>query len=116
MKKGRKVLSSKARRRQEKGYDKALAVMEKTAVKVEKSKGQLKAVHARRKTWDEINKENEKLSKVRPVVEVKDGVTNGWETDEDMDDAEAEQPEAAAALPDDPLPEPQTNDVEDEIL
>ncbi|KAL1871048.1 hypothetical protein VTK73DRAFT_2283 [Phialemonium thermophilum] len=47
--------SSKARRRQEKGIDRAEAVMERTAKKIQKSKGQARKIQARRKTWDEIN-------------------------------------------------------------
>ncbi|KAM7201726.1 Alb1 domain containing protein [Naviculisporaceae sp. PSN 640] len=50
-------LSSKARRRQEKSMDRAEAVMDRTAKKVEKSKGQAKVIYSRRKTWEEINSE-----------------------------------------------------------
>ncbi|KAK3378196.1 Alb1-domain-containing protein [Podospora didyma] len=51
------VLSFKARRRQEKNMDKAEAVMDRTAKKVERSKGQAKVIFSRRRTWDEINKQ-----------------------------------------------------------
>ncbi|KAL2157205.1 hypothetical protein VTH06DRAFT_6341 [Thermothelomyces fergusii] len=57
-KSGRKaVLSSKARRRREQSMSRAEAVMDRTAVKIQKSKGHAKVIHARKKTWDEINKE-----------------------------------------------------------
>lgn len=35
----------------------AEVIMDRTAVKIQKSKGHAKAIHARKKTWDEINKE-----------------------------------------------------------
>jgi hypothetical protein len=57
-KSGRKaVLSSKARRRQLKSIDRAEAVMDRTAVKVQKSISQAKTINARKKGWDEINRE-----------------------------------------------------------
>ncbi|KAL2119126.1 hypothetical protein VTJ04DRAFT_6086 [Mycothermus thermophilus] len=57
-KSGRKaVLSSKARRRQLKSIDRAEAVMDRTAVKVQKSISQAKTINARKKAWDEINRE-----------------------------------------------------------
>lgn len=57
-KRGRKaVMSSKARRRHEKDLDRAEAIMDRTAKKIQKSKGQARAIQVRRKTWDEINSE-----------------------------------------------------------
>lgn len=56
-KNGRKaVLSAKAKRRQEKGMDRAEAVMDKKEKKVEKSKGKARTVQERAKAWDELNK------------------------------------------------------------
>lgn len=53
---GRKaVLSSRARRRHEKGMDRAEAVMDRTLSKIEKSKGQARTVQGRRKAWEDIN-------------------------------------------------------------
>lgn len=55
---GRKVvMSSKARRRHEKSMDRAEAIMDRTAVKVQKSKGHARVIGSRKKTWEEINKE-----------------------------------------------------------
>ena len=51
------VLSSRARRRLERSVGRAEAVQERTAVKVQKSKSQARVIHARKKTWDEINRE-----------------------------------------------------------
>ncbi|RYO80552.1 hypothetical protein DL766_001095 [Monosporascus sp. MC13-8B] len=48
-------LSSKARRRQEKAQDRAAAVIERTELKVAKSKGQARTIQTRRKAWDDIN-------------------------------------------------------------
>jgi len=57
-KSGRKaVLSTKARRRHEQSMSRAEAIMDRTAVKVQKSKGHAKVINSRKKTWDEINKE-----------------------------------------------------------
>ena len=56
-KNGRKtVLSSKAKRRQEKAMDRAEAVMDRTEKKAEKSKGRSRNVQERSKTWDELNR------------------------------------------------------------
>lgn len=48
-------LSTKARRRQEKAQDHAAAIMERTEVKITKSKGQARAIQFRSKAWDDIN-------------------------------------------------------------
>ncbi|KAF4626203.1 hypothetical protein G7Y89_g11958 [Cudoniella acicularis] len=56
-KNGRKsVLSAKARKRQEKGLDRAETVMDKKEKKVEKSKGRARTVQERSKAWEELNK------------------------------------------------------------
>ncbi|KAI0379862.1 Alb1-domain-containing protein [Hypomontagnella monticulosa] len=47
--------SSKARRRHEKGQDRAAAIMERTEQKIAKSKGQARTIQTRRKAWDDIN-------------------------------------------------------------
>ncbi|KLU92739.1 hypothetical protein MAPG_11641 [Magnaporthiopsis poae ATCC 64411] len=53
---GRKaVLSSRARRRHEKGMDRAEAIMDRTLSKIEKSKGQARTIQGRRKAWEDIN-------------------------------------------------------------
>jgi hypothetical protein len=54
---GRKsVLSSKAKRRQERGLDRAEAVMDKNEKKIEKSRGRARTVQERSKAWDELNR------------------------------------------------------------
>ncbi|RDW88616.1 hypothetical protein BP6252_00648 [Coleophoma cylindrospora] len=56
-KNGRKaVLSAKAKRRQEKGLDRAEAVMDKKEIKIEKSRGKARNVQERAKAWEELNK------------------------------------------------------------
>ncbi|KAI1498492.1 Alb1-domain-containing protein [Biscogniauxia marginata] len=55
-KKGRNM-SSKARKRHERGQDRAIAIIERTERKVAKSKGQARNIHSRRKAWDEVNKQ-----------------------------------------------------------
>ncbi len=56
-KNGRKsVLSSKAKRRQEKGLDRAEAVIDKKEIKIEKSKDRARTVQERARNWEELNK------------------------------------------------------------
>lgn len=56
-KNGRKsVLSAKAKRRQEKGLDRAEAVMDKKEKKIEVSKGRARTVQERAKAWEDLNK------------------------------------------------------------
>lgn len=97
------VLSSRARRRQERGLDKSVAVLEKTLQKTERSQGSLQTVHARRKPWDDINR---KLTAKKPGgsafgvldVEGADGGEHGrggWVSDEDMDAADGAAEDAA---------------------
>jgi hypothetical protein len=56
-KNGRKsVLSAKARKRHEKGMDRAEAVMDKKEKLIEKSRARARNVQDRAKNWDELNK------------------------------------------------------------
>ena len=113
-KSGRKaVLSSKARRRQEKAMDRAEAVMDRTAVKVQKSKTSAKVIHSRKKTWDEVNKEalgkeeQPKLSKKAKAKMEEDAMVAAFYADEDGDaemegaeeDEEQQQGASASAAP-----------------
>ncbi|KAM0328526.1 hypothetical protein ACHAQA_004933 [Verticillium albo-atrum] len=113
---GRKaVLSTKARRRAEKGADRAEAIMDRTANRKEKSKGHSKVVQGRAKNWEDVNKKS--LEAVRlAMIAHKDGLVDededvegaaavdksdkdgkDWETDEEMDAAPAAAKEIAAA-------------------
>ena len=49
-------LSARARKRQEKGLDRAAAIIERTATKVERSKSQSRVIQSRSKEWTEINR------------------------------------------------------------
>ena len=49
------VTSARARRKHDKGVDRAEAVSERTSTKVERSVRQAKAIKGRRKTWEEVN-------------------------------------------------------------
>jgi hypothetical protein len=125
-KNGRKaVLSGKAKRRQEKGMDRAEAVMDKKEKKVEKSKGKARTVQERAKAWDELNKKMlakkareealalEKLEKENWVDEDEAGGEKFG--DIEIEDAPAAESIVSGIVPDSiPLPEP-TED-EDEIL
>ncbi|OIW29615.1 hypothetical protein CONLIGDRAFT_680454 [Coniochaeta ligniaria NRRL 30616] len=50
-------LSHKARLRQERNAERGEAIAERTALKVQKSKGQARVIQSRKKTWDELNRE-----------------------------------------------------------
>ncbi|KAH6674001.1 Alb1-domain-containing protein [Plectosphaerella plurivora] len=96
---GRKAnLSSKARKRQEKGADRAEAIMDRTSTRREKSKDQSRQIQARAKNWEDVNKKAEALRQKFPTEEEaladeessEDEVkapAKGWESDEDMDAA-----------------------------
>ncbi|KAK7209247.1 hypothetical protein V2G26_016425 [Clonostachys chloroleuca] len=94
-KRGRKSqLSSKARRRQERGLQMAEAIVERTSAKVEKSKVRGRSVQERSKTWDSINKKALDAKEVQAEDDSDDepeqdasktAEDKGWETDEDMD-------------------------------
>lgn len=111
-KSGRKVvLSSRARRRQEKSADRAEVVMERTALKVQRSKGHARVIHSRKKTWDEVNKEvferdaKPQLSKKAKAKMEEDAMVADFYADKDgdaeMDGAGdgAEEPAAENADP-----------------
>ncbi|KAI2623370.1 Alb1-domain-containing protein [Hypoxylon sp. NC1633] len=115
--KGRNM-SSRARKRFEKGQDHASAVMERTEQKIAKSKGQAQIAQTRRKAWDEINKQmpaEQKISK---------GETNGREDqelselDDQMDDAQAEKapkgPEGATST--NKTPTNEAMEVQDDVI
>lgn len=100
-KSGRKaVLSTKARRRQEKSADRAEAIMDRTSVKVQKSKGHARVIDSRKKTWDQINKEAfdraepPKLSKKAKAKLEEDAAVAEFYADDDGD-AEMEGAEDA---------------------
>jgi hypothetical protein len=98
-------MSSKARRRHERGIQMAEAVLDRTMHKVEKSKGRGRSVQDRAKAWDLINKkaEEEEAKAAQRGEEESDeeaaaGKEDGWVTDEDMD-ANTETKAAANADP-----------------
>ncbi|VUC20354.1 unnamed protein product [Clonostachys rosea] len=100
-KRGRKSqLSTKARRRQERGMQMAEAILERTSAKVEKSKVRGRSVQERSKNWDSINKKALDAKDVQAEEDdepeqdaSKASKDKGWETDEDMD---GKQDDAAA--------------------
>ncbi|TVY62855.1 hypothetical protein LSUE1_G007939 [Lachnellula suecica] len=120
-KNGRKsVLSSKARKRQEKGLDRAEAVMDKKEKKIEKSRGRAKTVQERSKAWEEQNK---KILAKKAQDEADRLEKENWEDEdemeEDAEDAVAEgetvEKEMKDVVPESvPLPAPQED--EDVIL
>jgi hypothetical protein len=110
---GRKsVLSAKAKRRQERGMDRAEVVMDKIEKKVEKSKGKARTVQERAKAWEDLNK-NVLATKAqtggsleKENLDDEDDMLN----DAEISDATAgELPVAAQSIP---LPEPIEDDNE----
>ena len=80
--------------------DRAEVVMDRTSLKVQKSKGHAKVIHSRKKTWDEVNKEAfdkeapPKLSKKAKAKQDEDAAVAEFYADEDGD-AEMEGSEVA---------------------
>ncbi|KAI0119142.1 Alb1-domain-containing protein [Daldinia grandis] len=83
-------MSSKARRRHEKGQDRAANIMERTELKVAKSKGQARTIQTRRKAWDEINNRIP-ANKSESQEEAGNGENEASELDEEMDDAQLDK-------------------------
>ncbi|KAL8371822.1 hypothetical protein RB595_001562 [Gaeumannomyces hyphopodioides] len=133
-KSGRKAVpSSRARRRHEKGMDRAEAVMDRTLSKIEKSKGQARTVQGRRKAWEDINtstlaaaaddddeaakpkKKTAKQLQAEAEQALVDKFYSNDDGDEDMDGADSDGGETPPA----PVPQPGStaaNDDDDEIL
>lgn len=82
-------MSSKARRRYEKGQDRAAAIMDRTEQKITKSKGQARTIQTRRKTWDEVNNQIPATKKSQAEAEEDDDVETS-ELDDEMGDAKIE--------------------------
>ncbi|RAL64804.1 hypothetical protein DID88_001401 [Monilinia fructigena] len=114
-KSGRKAqLSSKAKRRQEKGMDRAEAIMDRTSTKIEKSKYRGRNVQERAKNWEALNK------KAQEAVQAAMNKENEVSEEEDMEEVQSQgevemdgtsaAPVAPTVVQQTPLPAP----VEDE--
>ena len=107
-KNGRKsVLSAKAKRRQERGMDRAEVVMDRTEKKVQKSKVRARSVQDRAKAWEELNKSVLDAARKQSALEKENLDEEEGEVgsgDVEVGDAPAmEAPVAAQSIP---LPEP----------
>jgi hypothetical protein len=110
-------LSTRARKRQEKGLEMAEAIAERTKTKVEKSKGRGKNIQQRSKNWDDINKaaeEDEEVQESDDDEEVKK-TEHKWEMDEEMNGADETTPTTDVKPAPDAAPLPADEDG-DEIL
>jgi hypothetical protein len=107
-KNGRKsVLSAKAKRRQEKGLDRAEAVMDKKEKKVEKSKGRARTVQERAKAWEELNKKMlAKKARDEALALEKENWVDKDEGDDMDEDVVDEEVELDAEINEDPAAEP----------
>ncbi|KAF7959759.1 hypothetical protein EAE96_001368 [Botrytis aclada] len=120
-KKSGRQLSSKAKKRQNKGMDRAEAVMDRTSTKIEKSKYRGRNVQERAKTWEALNKKAQEA--VQAAMD-KENEVSGEEADADVEDDQSQgeiemdgtsvAPVAPAALQSAPLPTPVED--EEEIL
>lgn len=110
-KNGRKsVLSAKAKRRQERGMDRAEAVMDRTETKVQKSKVRARSVQDRAKAWDELNRNVVAAAKKQAALE-NEKLDEGEDNEMDVEASEAAAVEVPVAAQSIPLPED-----DDEIL
>jgi hypothetical protein len=122
------VLSAKAKRRQEKGMDRAEAVMDKKEKKVEKSKGKARTVQERAKAWDELNKKMlAKKAREEALALEKEKEKENWVDEDDgeakadgMQDVEVEDAPMAQSAVSEASPEsihlPEPAEDEDKIL
>ncbi|KAF7935503.1 hypothetical protein BELL_0102g00050 [Botrytis elliptica] len=120
-KKSGRQLSSKAKKRQNKGMDRAEAVMDRTSTKIEKSKYRGRNVQERAKTWEALNKKAQEA--VQAAMDKENEVSEG-EGDVDVEDDQSQgeiemdgtsvAPIAPAALQSASLPTPVED--EEEIL
>ncbi|KAH7342609.1 Alb1-domain-containing protein [Rhexocercosporidium sp. MPI-PUGE-AT-0058] len=87
-KNGRKsVLSAKAKRRQEKGLDRAEAVIDKKEIKIEKSKDRARTVQERAKNWEELNKKIlAKKEREEALALEKEKENTDWQDAEEMEE------------------------------
>lgn len=89
-------MSTRARARHERGLEKAEAIVDRTATKVQKSKYSASRVETRKKAWDEINAAAGKVVKKGTNMfagleeEEKDGGKDDWEDVKELDDEMAE--------------------------
>jgi hypothetical protein len=94
-------LSHKARLRQEKNLERGEAIAERTALKIQKSKGQAKVIESRKKTWDEINRAtlSREAARKKSKDEAGDAAVAAFfaATDEEMDGAEPEEEDGGDA-------------------
>ncbi|KAK0383444.1 hypothetical protein NLU13_9355 [Sarocladium strictum] len=86
----RSHMSSKARKRHERGLEMAEAVIERTSKKKQKSFARSRNIQERAKAWEEINKDAEAMEaeaeegrKTRTVFNAAHAEDEAWETDED---------------------------------
>lgn len=87
--------SSRAKKRAEKDQDKAIAIIERTETKVEKSRGSSRNIQSRAKGWDDINKSIPQDTNVFASLEDNDE----WEDQKsDLDDEMDEVKQANSAV------------------
>jgi len=94
-KNGRKaVLSAKAKKRQEKGMDRAEAVMDKKEIRIVKSKDRARTVQERAKAWEDLNRKMiaKKARDEAAALDLALGKENlqGDDWEEDMEEVDVE--------------------------
>ncbi|KAI2641905.1 Alb1-domain-containing protein [Hypomontagnella submonticulosa] len=109
--------SFKAKRRHERGQDRAAAIMERTERKIAKSKGQARTTQTRAKSWDEINNQIPATKKQSQPEEDDEDDQEPSELDDEMGDMPVDDSaKAPGATGDVPVQEAIEDDQDDGIL
>ncbi|KAI1259329.1 Alb1-domain-containing protein [Xylariaceae sp. FL1019] len=82
-----RALSSRARKRQERAQDRAVAIMERTEKKIGRSKGQSRKTQARQKEWEQINHKAAGSATAGKDAGGGEQVTEGSQLDDEMGEA-----------------------------
>ncbi|KAI1823160.1 Alb1-domain-containing protein [Xylaria intraflava] len=96
-----RALSSKARKRQEKAQDRAVAILERTEKKLGRSKDQSKTIQRRSRVWEDINRtvpsDSRKKAESSGKVARDEDYTDESEIDDEMGEAAGEHERSRAA-------------------
>lgn len=110
VKRGRKsVLSTKARKRHTRGLERAEEIVDRTALKVQKSKLSAVGIEARKKGWDDVNgsaaaakaaaEAARKAASTNKFAGLETGGDDDGDDTEEVDEFDDEMGDAAAAAP-----------------
>lgn len=89
------MLSSRARRRHERGLERAEEIVDRTAVKIRKSKRSASNIANRKKAWDDVNGSVEKPSGNKFAELADQGEDDEEEEEESVEEFDDEMADAA---------------------